>query len=218
VAKGVYHGAASAAKSFANPGVGYGKAIYDAYFKDLPTATVDLAKAKQLMGQASTSLGTPIKLATSPDPSLVTVANAIAAAGKSLGLNIEVVTLTAAENDELYFDQKVRDKYDAFLNVQWTLTTDPLEELDFVTKGAFTNYGLYDSAAFESAFNAAIGIVDPDARATATVAALKIVDTDLPWVPIVSLPVTTFLNDRLTGVPTSWAFMYGQWAQGLGGK
>lgn len=218
VATGVYQGAASAAKSFVNPGVGYGKNVYDAYFNSLPAPRVDLAKAKQLIKQASTATGTPIKLATSPDPSLVTVANAVAAAGKRLGLNVQVVTLTPAENDQLYFDPKVRDKYDAFLNVQWTLTTDPLEELDFVTKGAFTNYGLYDNPAFEKAFNHAIGVVNPDARAQAAVAALKIVDADLPWVPIVSLPVTTYISDKLTGIPTSWAFMYAQWAQGLGGK
>jgi len=42
-------------------------------------------------------------------------------------LDIKVVTLTAAETDALYFDPKTRGKYDAFLNVQWTLTTDPLE-------------------------------------------------------------------------------------------
>lgn len=218
VASGVYHGAAIPATSFVNPGVGYGKGVFGAYFKGRPTAKVDLIAAKQLVAKAKPVASTPIKLATSPDPSLVTVANAIATAGKSLGLNMSVVTLTAAENDQLYFDQKARDKYDGFLNVQWTLTTDPLEELDFVTKGAFTNYGLYDNPAFEKAFNTAIGVVPSEARARAAVAALKIVDADLPWVPVVSLPVTTYLNNKLTGVPTSWVFMYGGWAQGLGGK
>lgn len=218
VATGVYHGAATAAKSFVNPGVGYGAKVFNAYFNSLPTPAVDLTKAKQLVAQVSAASQTTIKLATSPDPSLVTVANAIAAAGRQLGLNIQVVTLTPAENDNLYFDQKARDQYDAFLNVQWTLTTDPLEELDFVTKGAFTNYGLYDNRAFETAFNAALGVVNPDERAQATVAALKIVDADLPWVPIVNLPVTTYVSNKLTGIPTSWAFLYGEWALALGGK
>lgn len=218
VATGVYHGAATAARSFVNPGIGYGKPVFDAYFASLPAAKVDLAKAKELIGTAGVDTSAPIKLATSPDPSLVTVANAIASAGQQLGLKIQVVTLTAAENDDLYFDQKARDKYDAFLNVQWTPVTDPLEELDFVTKGAFTNYGLYDNPTFEKAFNHAIGVVDGTARAKAAVTALKMVDADMPWVPIVSLPVTTYVSDKLTGIPTSWAFMYGQWAQGLGGK
>jgi peptide/nickel transport system substrate-binding protein len=218
VASGVYHGAATPAASFVNPGVGYGKSVFDAYFKTRPSATVDLAKAKQLVAKAQSVASTPIKLATSPDPSLVTVANAIATAGKSLGLNISVVTLTAAENDELYFDPKAREKYDGFLNVQWTPTTDPLEELAFVTQGAFTNYGLYDNPAFQKAFDHANGVISPNARAQAVVEALKIVDADLPWVPIVSLPVTTYLSNKVTGVPTSWAFMYGGWAEGLGGK
>jgi peptide/nickel transport system substrate-binding protein len=217
VASGVYNGAATPAISFVNPGIGYGKSVFDAYFASRPPAKVDLDKAKQLVTEAG-SPTTPIQLATSPDPSLTTVANAIAAAGQSLGLNITVVTLTPAENDQLYFDPKLRDQYDAFLNVQWTPVTDPLEELDFVTKGAFTNYGLYDNPQFEKAFADALGVVPPDARAAATVKALTIIDADLPWVPIVSLPVPTFINSQLTGVPTSWAFLYGQWAQGLGGK
>lgn len=217
VATGVYHGAATPALSFVNPGVGYGKAIYQQYFDSRPAPKVDLDKARQLVTEAG-SPTTPIQIATSPDPSLVTVANAIAAAGQSLGLNVTVVTLTPAEADQLYFDPKLRDQYDGFLNVQWTPVTEPLEELAFVTKGAFTNYGLYDNPAFEQAYTQALGVVDPDARATAVVKALTILDNDLPWVPIVSLPVTTFISSQLTGVPTSWAFLYGQWAQGLGGK
>lgn len=217
VATGVYHGAATPALSFVNPGIGYGTSVYQQYFDSRPQAKVDLEKAKQLVTDAG-SPTMPIKIATSPDPSLVTVANAIAAAGQSLGLDVSVATLTPAEADELYFDPKLREQYDGFLNVQWTPVTEPLEELAFVTKGAFTNYGLYDNPQFEKAYSDALGVVDPDARATAVVKALTILDNDLPWVPIVSLPVPTFMSKDLTGIPTSWAFLYGQWAQGLGGK
>ena len=217
VASSVYNGAAQPALSFVNPGVGYGKSVFDAYFATRPPATVDLAKAQQLVTESGAA-SAPIKLATSPDPSLVTVANAIAAAGTSLGLNITVVTLTAAENDQLYFDPKLRDQYDAFLNVQWTPTTDPLEELLFITKGAFTNYGQYDNPQFDQLVDQANAVIDPTKRAEAVVKALTVADADLPWVPIVSLPVTTFVSDKLTGIPTSWAFLYGGWATGLGGK
>lgn len=217
VATGVYYGAATPALSFVNPGVGYGKTQYQQYFDSRPPAKVDLDKAKQLVTEAGNPT-TPIQIATSPDPSLVTVANAIAAAGQSIGLDVKVVTLTPAEADQLYFDPKLRETYDGFLNVQWTPVTEPLEELAFVTKGAFTNYGLYDNPTFEKAYSDALGVVDPDARADAVIKALTILDNDLPWVPIVSLPVPTFLSSKLTGIPTSWAFLYGQWAQGLGGK
>lgn len=217
IATKVYNGAATPAVSFINPGVGYGKKIFAAYLASRPKPVVDLSAAKKLIDQAHLT-NRSITLATSDDPSLETVANAIAAAGKQIGLKIRVVTLTDAENDELYFDQKMRDQYDGFLDVQWTLTSDPLEELEFITVGAFTNYGLYDSAPFQRAFYRALGVVQPTARAEAAVAAVKIADRDLPWVPIVNLPVTTYLSNKLTGVPTSWAFMYGGWASSLGGK
>ncbi|TAM70655.1 MAG: ABC transporter substrate-binding protein [Microbacteriaceae bacterium] len=217
VAKNVYNDAATPAVSFINPGVGYGKSVFAGYLKSRPAPTVDQAKAKTLVKQAELADST-IKLATSPDPSLETVANAIAAAGNQIGLKITVVTLTAAENDQLYFDQKLRDQYDGFLNVQWTLTTDPLEELEFITKGAFTNYGLYYNTKFQQAFYSALGVTDPKERAVAAVKAVTIADHDLPWVPIVNLPVATYVSNKLTGFPTSWAFLYGGWARSLGGK
>lgn len=216
IANNVYNGAATPAVSFINPGVGYGKKVYADYLASRPKAAVDLAAAKKLVGSSAAGAGT-IRIATSPDPSLETVANAIAAAGSKIGLDISVVTLTSAENDQLYFDPKLRDQYDGFLNVQWTLTTDPIEELEFVTPGAFTNYGLYENPDFLAAFDKALGISDPEQRAEAAVKAVAIVDGDLPWVPIVSLPVASYVGKGLTGIPTSWAFMYGGWAASLGG-
>jgi peptide/nickel transport system substrate-binding protein len=197
--------------------VGYGKSVFDAYFKQRPDTKVDLAKAKQLIAGAG-SVTKPMVLATSPDPSLVSVANALAAAGKTLGLDITVATLTPAENDQLYFDPKLRQKYDAFLNVQWTMAPDPLEELAFVTQGSFTNYGEYKNPQFESLFYEALGVENEDQRAEAVVKALRVVDEELPWIPVVSLPVTTFVRNDLTGIPTSWAFLYSGWATGLGGS
>ena len=217
IASGVYHGDALPAQSFVNPAYAYGKAVFDAYTATLAKPAVDLTEAKALVSHVADA-GAPIILATSPDPSLTIVANALRSAGQSIGLNIQVETLTPTENNDLYFDQKLRDKYDAFLNVQFTMVADPLEELLFVTKSSPYNYGQYDNPEFNNLFNAALGTADPTARAHAVVKALTAVDQDLPWVPIVSMPVRTFLNNKLTGIPTSWAFMFTPWAASVGGK
>lgn len=217
IASGVYHRDALPAQSFVNPAYAYGKPVFDAYTATLPKPAVDLTEAKALVSHVADA-STPIILATSPDPSLTIVANAIRSAGQSIGLNIQVQTLTPTENNDLYFDQKLRDKYDAFLNVQFTMVADPLEELLFVTKSSPYNYGQYYNAEFNNLFNTALGTADPTARAHAVVKALTVVDQDLPWVPIVSMPVRTFLNNKLTGIPTSWAFMFTPWAANLGGK
>jgi peptide/nickel transport system substrate-binding protein len=39
---------------------------------------------------------------------------------------------------------------------------------------------------------------------------------ELPWIPIVDPAVRLFLNDRVTGVPASFVYLYYPWAADLG--
>jgi peptide/nickel transport system substrate-binding protein len=218
IADGVYHGAAVPAKSYVTAVFGYAKPIFNSYMASLPSPSVNLDEARKLVASEPQWKNTEISLATSPDAGLQTIANAYQTLGKELGLKITIVTLTPAQTSQLFFDKGFRTKYDAFLSPQFTEVPDPLEQLLFVMPGSVYNYGLYDNPEYIQLVNRALGTPDPDTRAKVLVQAMTIADQDLPFIPIVELPERVFLSNELTGIPTSWSYLYGSWADQLGGK
>lgn len=219
IAKQIFPDVAEPMKSLTPPVFAYGEDTFQQYLDSRPdpNAKTDLDKARLLV-QGIDESERNLTLATESTPSTVAVANQIQSQGKKIGLNVEVEVLTPNQNEALYFDKKLRTSYDGFLAYTWTYNADPLDFLVYFTPASYYNYGLYDNKEFSDRFEDALGTYDDAQRATEVVEAYKVVDRDLPWIPIIYEPNRLYMSNQLTGAPPSWAYVWSAWAARLGGK
>ena len=68
------------------------------------------------------------------------------------------------------------------------------------------------------AMNAARGEADPAKRAQDVIAAQKVITEQLVWIPLVAPNTVLVMNDKVTGPPSTFSFMFSPWASYLGGS
>lgn len=190
----------------------------DAAFKDLDPYPKDVEKAKALVKQAGAE-GKEVTIATAPISNDFTVTSqATAAALTEIGLKPKITTVTPNAYTALFSDPSARKGVDLFYT-QWYLSTrDPLEMYSVLRTGEFSNYGNWDNPQFTALVNQAARTMDPQERAKKTAQAQKIVNDQLPWIPLFAPPVMVYLSDRITGLSPSINFMYYPWAATLGAR
>lgn len=213
IATQLLSGAALPGSSFVAPYFTKGSEALSAAYSSLPTGN-DAAKARELLGGKAVT----ITVATPGGESYTRVANAMAQMLKQVGVTMTIEVLTSAENEALFFDKALREKYDGFLSLPFTNVPNPLEQLLYVTPGHVYNYGLYDNADFAKAFAAAMAEQDAAKRTELTLAAQQIAQRDLPWIPVVVEPVRLWQSSRISGSPASFAYLYSAWAAHIGGR
>ncbi len=217
IADGIFPGAAEPMKSLMPPTFAYEEEAFNSYLGSIPAASpeADLEAARKLVEEYGPQ-DRPLVLATEATPSTVEVANQIQSRAKEIGLEVKVDVLTPNQNSALWFDKGLRGKYDGFLAYTFVYNAEPLDFLVYFTPESYYNYGLYKNTEFNERFNDALGTYDDEARAKKVIEAYKIVDNELPWIPIVYQPQRLFINNEITGVPTSWAYVWSAWADRLG--
>jgi peptide/nickel transport system substrate-binding protein len=189
---------------------------FEKYFASIPTPSVNLARAKQLVIEA----GSPkqvIRLDSEPLNTYKNLTNIIAEAGRKIGLNISVKVLPLGGINELYFDAKARKTTDAFVATWYTNLPEPLENLTYFLPGGEYNYGEYDNPSYSTIVEKAIGTANVEQRTALTIEALKLIDHEVPWIPIVELPNRLFLNKSISGATASLAYLDYPWAAAIGG-
>ncbi|GAA3648816.1 ABC transporter substrate-binding protein [Nocardioides ginsengisoli] len=210
IAKVVYHGAATANFTAVTPAT-WPKAetdIYQAGYDEIAAARkYDLEAAKKLV-EASDYDGTPIVMAVQAgDETISRVAQLVQQQAKSVGLTVEIRSLQPLVFTEAGYDATKRKGIDMMLQSNFNATADPLEPMGFTyLPGQPYNYTEFDNPAVTKLLTDARQSFDAKERAKMVVEAQVIIEQDASAIPVVSTNTTTFLNNRLTGAVTSFAY------------
>ncbi|MFE3190748.1 ABC transporter substrate-binding protein [Nocardia sp. NPDC059240] len=214
----VYGGNAVGPRMSTNPGTwGYAKDAFTAAWNAAADPAPDLEKAKQLIRDAGATGKTMVIGTSTGLASVNTVANAWLEAANSIGLKASLSNVSPQNYINFFTDPKAREGVDAFSTTTYGDYADPAALIASYTepKGA-QNYSGYDNPQLHAALERARTQADPDQRAAATIDADRIVMSDLPWIPIVHPPLFLILDKKLTGAPSSFAYMQAPWLAKLG--
>ncbi|MEW2140434.1 ABC transporter substrate-binding protein [Streptomyces sp. NPDC005409] len=187
-------------------------ALYDT----LPDPRHDLDAAKKLV-QESGAAGRKITLVTSTlAPEISVVATAVQAAGREIGLDVELKSVPPEAYSSIFVDPAARAGLDLVITNGYDNTPDPLEFYQYLRTGDFGNYGNWSNAEFDAAFDRANAEPDAGRRAELTAELQRIAMRELPVIPVYEAPYVLFLGKRVTGAPTGIAQLYYPWAATIG--
>ncbi|MEW1695422.1 MULTISPECIES: ABC transporter substrate-binding protein [unclassified Streptomyces] len=187
-----------------------------ALFDTLPEPVYDIEAAKKLVQEAGVA-GRTVTIATSTlSPEISVVANAVQAAGRRIGLDVQLKSVAPEAYSNIFVDPNARAGLDLVITSGYDNTPDPLEFYQYLRTGDFGNYGRWSNAEFDVAFDRANAEPDPAARAERTAELQRIAMAELPIIPVYEAPYSVFLGERITGAPTGIAQLYYPWAATIG--
>ncbi|HEU5038377.1 MAG TPA: ABC transporter substrate-binding protein [Nocardioides sp.] len=219
LAQTVYEGTATASRSLV-PGGGwsYGDEVFTAAREELASVEPDVAKAKEILAGADVDTSQTITIVYPSERTFYAdIISELARAGREIGLKVEPEGVPSAQFGAFFSDPKAREGHGAFVTTNYMDVPDPLVFLRTVVKtGGSQNYSGYSNPAVEKLIHEAEVTTDETARAEKVAEIEKVAMDDMPWIPIVDPAVRLFMNERITGVPASFVYLYYPWGADLG--
>lgn len=214
----VYHGDAQLPRTLANPGTwGYGKDVFQADWNSRPEPAQNITRAKALVQQAGAAGKTLTIGMTTEVQQLNTAANAVRSAGEAIGLKVKFKAVSAQNFINFFTDPKARVGIDGFPTVNYPDYADPAAFYNtIVMPDGSQNYDGYNDPQTTKAMNAARSTADPAQRAKLVAQAGDRIMQQLPWIPMAAINNVLITSSKLTGAPTSFAYMGGPWANLMG--
>ncbi|QSE78030.1 ABC transporter substrate-binding protein [Rhodococcus koreensis] len=215
----VYQGNAVGPRLSTNPGTwGYARDTFTAAWDAAPEQTRDLARARQLVDEAGAA-GKPLVIGTSTGLATVnTAANAWLEAAEAIGLDASLHNVSPQNYINFFTDPDARAAVDAFSSTTYGDYADPAALIaSYVEPNGVQNYSGYANPDLSAVLARARTEPDPARRAEATIEADRLVMQDLPWIPMSHPASFLVLDKRLTGAPSSFAYMQAPWLAQLGG-
>lgn len=213
-----WKGAAIMPRTLANPGQwSYGKKVFEENWESLPEPEMNVAKAKKMIEEAGDT-GKTLTIGMSTEISAIfTAANVVRTAAEEIGLKVKYKAVTAAQFADFFEDPKAREGVDGFPTVYYSNSADPLDiYLQIVLPGGSNNFFEFSEPKLTALAEKARSTADPEARARLTAEVGEEINKQLPWIPLALPKQVLLLNKELTGVPSSFSFMFAPWANGLG--
>lgn len=193
-------------------------ATKDAAFKDLADYPYDIEAATKIIKEQGVE-GKEIVITTAPiGNSFAVIAQATAAAAESIGLKAKINTVTPNAYTALFSDPEARKGTDLFYTNWYLSMGDPMEMFSILRTGDFSNYGAWSNPAYDKVVNEGLQTMDRQERYKKSVEAQKILNAEIPWMPLYENPNILFMNDKITGTSPSLNFMYFPWAAQIGKK
>ncbi|WP_209646105.1 ABC transporter substrate-binding protein [Kibdelosporangium banguiense] len=191
------------------------KTAYD----NLPSHTQDLAKAKALIAEANPARKSLVFATKGGDALALQSATIVQSAARELGFDAELKTLQPTDFDAFFFDASKRASVDFVVTPGWIEVPGLFYYApQYVLPNGFFNYTGYDKPQVTKLLQDARTSVDPGESARLFAEAQAIFTADGVMVPLAGIHVRVFLNNRLTGITTSSAFLTSAWAANLGGS
>ncbi|KIF06426.1 peptide ABC transporter substrate-binding protein [Streptomyces sp. RSD-27] len=185
-------------------------------FDGLPPTGQDIEKATALVKEAGAT-GATLTVATSSigqDVSLL--ATAVQAAGTRIGLDIRLKTIAPNAFTALFTDPRAREGIDMFPLTYYDSITDPLDLLVNFKTGAYLNFGGYSDPEYDRLVDRATAVYPAQERMDIAAELQHRASEQLLWIPVAEWPTTLFMNKRITGAPTTIAYLYYPWAADVG--
>ncbi|MFT4232184.1 MAG: ABC transporter substrate-binding protein, partial [Leucobacter sp.] len=218
VAQTVFRGTAVPANTPIQPGAwGYARDTWEAAAEELPELEFDVEQAKQVVDDAGLA-GTELTIAIPADSEAEQkIAEILTAGGEQIGLKLHFETLPMTSFTELYFDEKARAAYDAFIVWEYGAgVADPIVSMSEFTPLSAYNYGNNDDPVLTQSVSDALGTLDEDKRAELLVTGQRSMVENLALIPVVNLENRLYQGERITGATASRASLYYPWAAKIG--
>jgi peptide/nickel transport system substrate-binding protein len=217
IAKTVLQGTAEPARVLSGPDTwSYAANVFKAGYDHVPAPAVNLTQAKQLLGQAGHPKGKIVLAAQGSSAVHEQIASVLQAAGREIGLDIQIKTIPVEQFGGFYADPKLRASVDGFLSTWYGNVADPLDTYVFLSPSGESAYNGYRSTAANDAVRSALAASGDAQRADHTVAAQATMTKDAVWLPLEYLSNILYMSDRVTGAPASIAYLYFPWAAQVG--
>lgn len=147
-----------------------------------------------------------------------TAANAWLEAAEAIGLDASLHNVSPQNYINFFTDPDARAAVDAFSSTTYGDYADPAALIaSYVEPNGVQNYSGYANPDLSAVLARARTEPDPARRAEATIEADRLVMQDLPWIPMSHPASFLVLDKRLTGAPSSFAYMQAPWLAQLGG-
>ncbi|GAA3653414.1 ABC transporter substrate-binding protein [Nocardioides ginsengisoli] len=211
--------AAEPLKAPASPGTwGYAQDTLKAGYDALPDPGGSLKEAKALVDEAGLPKE-PITVAVTSSQSEMPIIGAeVARAGKALGIDVRIKTLSADGYNALYSDAGARKGIDMIFSLWQTDFPDPTEIYQYLQTTNYFNYAQWSDPTYDKLVSDASHTTDEAKRAELIVQAQKIAADAMIWVPLYAPFNSVFLSKGLTGAPTAAVQLNYPWAATIGGK
>ncbi|MET9514775.1 ABC transporter substrate-binding protein [Streptomyces sp. NPDC002994] len=220
--KNVFGGDATTLKSLVPPLTWSGDPAadrFDAAYEALPAVPKpDLERAKKLMDQVGPVARPLVAAIPAGDQKGLQTLTFIQAAAKKLGVDIRIRQLQPTEMSSLFYDPSIRQGIDLILTFGYVAMPDPSSYVaEMVTPRGLFNWTNYNNAEVTRLLGKARTSSDAAASAKAYTEAQALFTSTVPVVYLASTHERMFMNKRISGVPTSFAYMGMPWAAHIGG-
>lgn len=187
-------------------------------FKDLIDYPYDIEAAAKIIEEQGVA-GAEITITTAPmGNNFAVTAQATAAAAESIGLKAKINTVTPNAYSALFSDPAAREGTDLFYTNWYLSAGNPLEMFSILRTGDFSNYGSWSNTEFDKATNASLHTKDSVKSLSLAVESQKILNKELPWLPLYESPTNLWMNNKITGASPSVNYLYYPWAAHIGAK
>lgn len=184
------------------------KSIYQAAYDHWVTArSYDLAAAKALVKQSSYAGQTLVLAIDAGDQTASLIAQLFQQEASQIGVKVKIQELQPLVFAQAGYDPTKRQGIDLIYASSFNSQQNPLEPLGFDhLPGQAYNYTNSDDARVVKLLNEARSTFDPKKRAEMVVAAQALYEPANPNLALVSNNEVTFINNRLSGAITSFAY------------
>ncbi len=211
IVNAVFNGAAVPNKALTPPTAWDPQAIgiYKAAYAALPSLTPDVAGAKKIVASQS-GTSKPIVLALlAGDQTELELASIVQQAASSIGLTVTLKQMQPLDFSNAFFIPSYRKGIDLMETFGYLDIPDPLDYLAlFYGPQPIFNWINYDNPLVINNTAKARETFNPQQRALLVTQAQAQYMKDEVVIPIANNDVALFLNNRLTGAPVSFAYIY----------
>ncbi len=220
IAATAFRGAAAPARTIVSQATyGYAKDTFAEAQEGYGSTEVDIEGAKKLLAEAKPSRPVIMGYPTGGAAYEEQVALAVESAAKEIGLPFTLKGIPTATYSTLFGDPKVTEGLDLIETAWYLDVPEPLVMYQqFLPGVSLYNLSKYENDTVTRYVNEAIGTADPEERAQLVLKAEAQVQKDLPWIGVVQIANTLFMNNKVGGAPASFVQNYYPWAADIGGR